>query len=92
MSNRRVGREGAAKHLLCVFLLAAGFGLFARPAAAGTITVAWDLMDAANVSGPSMRFFALLMRDSAARGCTVLSSRPSSRSDCFMTDIWSVVS
>src|SRR5688572_3452244 len=51
MSNRRVGREGAAKHLLCVFLLAAGFGLFARPAAAGTITVAWDLMDAANVSG-----------------------------------------
>lgn len=48
MTKRRVE---LAKRLLFVFLVAAGFGLLARPAAAGTITVAWDLMSDADVTG-----------------------------------------
>jgi hypothetical protein len=48
MTKRRVD---LAKRLLFVFVLVAGFGLLARPAAAGTITVAWDLMSDADVTG-----------------------------------------
>jgi hypothetical protein len=51
MFNRRVGKEELAKHLLIVFFVVAGLGFLARPAAAGTITVAWDLMTEANVTG-----------------------------------------
>ena len=48
MKKRRVE---LAKRLLFMFLVATGFGLLARPAAAGTITVAWDLMSDADVTG-----------------------------------------
>ena len=48
MTKRRVE---TVKRLLFIFLVAAGFGLLARPAAAGTITVAWDLMSDADVTG-----------------------------------------
>ena len=48
MKKRRVE---LAKRLLFIFLVAAGLGLVARPAAAGTITVAWDLMSDADVTG-----------------------------------------
>jgi hypothetical protein len=51
MSNRRVGKEGFRKHLLLVILVLAGAGLFPRTAAAGTITVAWDLMSDPDVTG-----------------------------------------
>ena len=39
-----------------------------------------------SVSGPSMRFFAWLMRESATRGCTSESSMFSSFSACLTTD------
>jgi hypothetical protein len=48
MTKRRVE---LGRRLLFMFLVAAGFGLLARPAAAGTITVAWDLMSDADVTG-----------------------------------------
>jgi hypothetical protein len=50
MLNRRVGKEAWAKRLLIGFGVL-GFALLARTAAAGTITVAWDLMLGANVTG-----------------------------------------
>ena len=50
MWKRRVGKEGAAKQLLVIVFLA-GFAALARPAGAGTITVAWDQMTAPNVTG-----------------------------------------
>jgi len=42
--------------------------------------------------GPSIRFFAWLMRASANRGWTALSSPPTCRSACFITVSWSVES
>ncbi len=42
-----------------------------------------------SASGPSMRFFAWLIRDSATRGGTSLSSMPSSFSTCLTTATWS---
>jgi hypothetical protein len=51
MSNRHVGKEGFGKHLLLVILVLAGAGLLPRTAAAGTITVAWDLMTDPDVTG-----------------------------------------
>jgi hypothetical protein len=50
MLKRRVGKEAQAKRFLICFATLA-FALFARTAAAGTITVAWDLMSGANVTG-----------------------------------------
>jgi hypothetical protein len=49
MCNRRIWK-GRAKHLLTIVLVLAGLAL-ARPVAAGTITVAWDLMTLSNVTG-----------------------------------------
>jgi len=51
MSDRGVAKEGLARHLLLIAFVVAGFGLFARPGSAGTITVAWDLMTQPNVTG-----------------------------------------
>ena len=49
--------------------------------------------DAADIwSGVSIRFFAWLMRESAARGWTKLSSIWSAFSACLTTDIWSAES
>jgi hypothetical protein len=48
MTKRRVE---PGKRLLFMFLITAGLGLMARPAAAGTITVQWDLMSEAEVTG-----------------------------------------
>src|SRR5690349_9952953 len=44
-------RRAELARRLIMFLVAAGFGLLARPAAAGTITVAWDLMSDPDVTG-----------------------------------------
>ena len=45
MSNRQVGQEAPCKCLFIVVVCAVlAIGLMARPAGAGTITVAWDLM------------------------------------------------
>jgi hypothetical protein len=50
MLNRRVGKEAPAKRfLICIAVLA--FGLWARAASAGTITVGWDLMSDPKVTG-----------------------------------------
>jgi hypothetical protein len=51
MSNRHVGKEGLARHLRIIVFVLAGLAVLARPASAGTITVAWDLMTEANVTG-----------------------------------------
>lgn len=49
MSNRRVGKGESSRHLLLILVFA---GLLAAvPAAAGTITVGWDLMTQTNVTG-----------------------------------------
>ena len=47
---------------------------------------------AAKLSGPAIVFFAWLMRESATRGCTKLSSIFRSRSACLTTDSWSAES
>jgi hypothetical protein len=51
MWKRHIGKEGPAKHLLIIVFVLAGLAGLARPAGAGTITVAWDLMTASNVTG-----------------------------------------
>ncbi len=51
MSNRRFGWEAPCKRLFVVTCALLAFGLLARPAAAGTITVAWDLMADPAVTG-----------------------------------------
>ena len=51
MSNRRVGQEASCRRLLIVVCAVLAFGLLARPASAGTITVAWDLMSDDTVTG-----------------------------------------
>ena len=48
MTKRRVDPP---RRLLLILLMVAGVGLLARPASAGTITVAWDLMSDADVTG-----------------------------------------
>jgi hypothetical protein len=47
----RKRRAELTRRFLFVVLVATGLGLLARPAAAGTITVAWDLMSDAEVTG-----------------------------------------
>jgi len=49
MWNRRRGED--LKYLLVIVFVLAALGLFARPSAAGTITVGWDPMTEANVTG-----------------------------------------
>ena len=51
MSNRRFWRGAPCKRLFIAMCAALAFGLLARPAAAGTITVAWDLMEDLTVTG-----------------------------------------
>jgi hypothetical protein len=51
MGKRLVGKEGLSRHSLLVVFALIAFGLFARPAGAGTITIGWDLMPDTNVTG-----------------------------------------
>jgi len=51
MSIRRFWRGAPCKRLFIAMCAALAFGLLARPAAAGTITVAWDLMEDLTVTG-----------------------------------------
>jgi hypothetical protein len=51
MSIRRIGKEELTRRLRIVLFVLAGAGLFGGTAAAGTITVGWDLMTDSNVVG-----------------------------------------
>jgi len=51
MSNGWVGRWAPCKRILIVTCAVIALALLARPAAAGTISVAWDLMNDATVAG-----------------------------------------